>query len=200
MKKTLWLFVVLVVLLPVSLTFAQGDPGQQPVELPDGTQILIPGDWAFEAREDMIYFSRGEYYFSEGAPVELMIYLPDMTAAMFTDPPTADTLLTTMLTDVLEKEVDAELIGAHGEGVEYLFETEDGQWLAVAQPWGDGQLFYVFHAPADEFEAVQVVVDGILSQLPAASAAGAPVECFIGANKDYGVPLRLGPGLNRGEY
>ncbi|HVO70263.1 MAG TPA: hypothetical protein VMT24_09465, partial [Aggregatilineaceae bacterium] len=56
-----------------------------------------------------------------------------------------------------------------------------------------------FYAPADEYDAVPAIVADILAQLPVQPAAGEPTECYASTDTT-GVPMRLGPGLIRGEY
>jgi hypothetical protein len=131
------------------------------------------------------------------------VYMPAVTQtyySAFEGAPTPDQLLVYMVTEVLKGTIDEQGIQPRDDGVEYPFEDDSGQGLSAVIQWGDGQLFYAFHAPAAEYEAVSTIVEDILAQLSAAPLVGTSAECYVSTDKSYGVPMRLGPGLNRGEY
>lgn len=190
MKEFSKLLLILIVCLPFGLVSAQGG---QPVELPDGTEITLPDGWEFAEDE-------GVYIFAHADGAELDVWMPEQTAVLSEEVLSPEDLLALLFTDVLDLEFDADAIEATDDGVTYGFEGEGSQGMAVVQERVDGLLFYVFSAPASQFEQIAAAVDEIVAQLPVGPATGAPVDCFVSANKNYGVPLRLGPGLNRGEY
>lgn len=169
MKKYVsWLLVALV-LLPVGLVSAQGDPGQQQVALPDGTTITLPGGWQFKNEGEIYHFDQDENH-------SLVVYLPSVTATyygVFKRTPTPSELLVYIYTNILKTTIDKDAIKLRDDGAEYAFKKEANQALGAVITWGDGLLFYQFFAPARDYEAVSAIVDGILAQLPVPPAAGA---------------------------
>ncbi len=189
-KKVLILVLVAMLALPVGWAAGQESGGKYQIVLSDGTAILIPDEWEFV--EDA-----GTYVFSAGEDRYLAIYPPTVIASYGETFETPTDLLVYLYTDVLQSTIDETAITEREDGVEYPFADDGHEGVAAVIAWGDGQLFYLSYAALDDYETIAPVVEDILAQLPKGAAAA--VQCFVSTDKSYGVPLRLGPGLNRGE-
>jgi hypothetical protein len=191
-KQTLYILLALAIMLPTSLIRAQAPP-TRPVELPDGTVVDLPEDWEFEELEG------GAYLFTS-SDAYLLVMLPDVTAASYADlavPPTPAELLIILSTnEIIDHAISEEDVDLFDGGARYAFEDEVGQGNASVIEWNDGLLFVEFYGPNEDFAAVEDQVNALLAQIAPAEA----VECFVSAADAGGAPMRLGPGINRGEY
>ncbi|NDJ75803.1 MAG: hypothetical protein GYB65_06060 [Chloroflexi bacterium] len=190
MKHRIGIVLLVLLLIPMGLIAAQGE---QEVKLLDGTILTLPEGWDYEEDE-------GLYTFSPGDSTYIRLMLPETLAETYDATLSAEEMLITIYADAFEQVLDEGALDVQEDGVEYVFEDDDRMGIALVLERNDGMMFVDFYAPVDDFESVQQVVPELLSPLMDSSMAGAPQPCYVSTDLDYGAPLRVGPGTNRGQF
>ena len=190
MKQTI-IVLLCILLLPVGAILAQGD---EPVELPDGSLVTLPEGWTFEDQA-------GVYYFTAGTDTYLAVYLPAITAATaagaFDDPPGAEDLLIYMGREIHDYVVNITRMEDREDGVQFTYADMSGSVLLAVLDRADGLLYFEVHAPFVAFKEAIADAEAIVAQIELSESGG---PCYVSTDAQYGVPMRVGPGTNRGEF
>lgn len=194
MKRILIFIVCMIVWLPLTFVAAQGGT----TTLPDGTVLDLPSGWTFEDQN-------GIYHFAGGVGTYLDVYPPDLIATLAANlppDPTPGELLIHMYTHVMGYDINVANITTRPDGALYPFDDNNGTGQAAVITWDDNTLlFFEVYAPHDAFDAALDKATLILGQMKAQpSLPPTGGACYVRTDQPGGVPLRVGPGVHRGEF
>lgn len=184
MKQLVAFLLIISVMLPASLLYAQDD---HPVQLPTGQTITLPLGWEVEEQDAVYIFWANEADFIKFmSPENVLPYYANLP-----DTPTLAELLIILVEEEVTTAISDEDITITDGSAEFTRIEEGIQYSYRVFEWNGGFLYQEIVASMDNAEAMIAVADDLIAQL---------AQCFIHTDQRWGVPLRLGPNASRSEY